>query len=374
MAAAVPPGAAFTPKSVLVTGGAGFIGSHVVHRLCARYPRSKVVVLDSLNYCASMKNLEGLSERHAGTFKFVHGDIKSADLVTYVMENERTDCILHFAAETHVDNSFGNSFAFTSTNVMGTHVLLEAAKRMGSQIQRFVHVSTDEVYGESRGSDAFFEESVLEPTNPYAASKAAAEFLAKAYHRSFKVPVVITRGNNVYGPNQYPEKLVPKFINQMMRGMPLTVHGDGSTRRNMLYITDVADAFITILEHAQPGSTYNIGGRFEHTVLEIAESVLAHFGLPRDTHLLFVEDRPFNDTRYHIDHSKLLELGWRQKVDFSTGLRMTLDWYKAHADHWGSIERALAPHPKVFGDYATHEPPALHFHKRPLSPARAPDL
>jgi len=353
----------FRPKSVLVTGGAGFIGSFVVKRLLHELEEDvQVVVMDNLSYCASMKNLDKEAMR-SGRCKFVYGSILSSDLVVYVLEVEEIDCVVHFAAETHVDNSFGNSFNFTNTNVLGTHVLLEACKRVGSQIKRFIHVSTDEVYGSNQGDDKFEEESVLEPTNPYAASKAAAEFLVKAYHHSFKLPVVITRGNNVYGPCQYPEKVVPKFINQMMRNLPLTVHGNGSTRRSMLYITDVADAFVKILKFAAPGETLNIGGNEEKSVLEIAEATLEIFGHLEDKekYINFVEDRKFNDTRYHISNQKLLELGWTQKVSFDQGLAETAKWYRENVNHWGSIEHALAAHPRFFGDSVTHEPPHFQF-------------
>jgi len=347
----------YVPSNILVTGGAGFIGSHVVRKLLEKYPNAKVVVFDNLSYCASMKNLD--SEAANPRVKFVLGSITSSDLVLYVLEKEGIDCIVHCAAETHVDNSFGNSFAFTQTNVFGTHVLLEAAKRMMPQITRFIHVSTDEVYGESTGDDCFKEASVLEPTNPYAASKAAAEFLVKAYHRSFNLPVVITRGNNVYGPNQYPEKLIPKFVHQMMRDLPLTVHGDGSTCRNLLYVTDVADAFLCILEGAHPGEVINIGGEHEHTVLDIGEKILELFGRSeeKEKYIKFVDDRKFNDTRYNINNAKLLELGWKQRVDFTTGLATTVEWYKNNQMHWGSIEHALTAHPRLHGDWGTHDPP-----------------
>mmetsp|Transcript_13674 Transcript_13674/g.26431 ORF Transcript_13674/g.26431 Transcript_13674/m.26431 type:complete len:378 (-) Transcript_13674:90-1223(-) len=356
----------YVPQSILLTGGAGFIGSHVLRKVLTTFPDTKVVVLDNLSYCASVKNLDEALEHPNCTF--VHGSITSSDLVVYVLEKEEVDTVLHFAAETHVDNSFGNSFKFTQTNVMGTHVLLEACKRLNGQIRRFIHVSTDEVYGESLGNESFLEESVLEPTNPYAASKAAAEFMVKAYHRSFKLPVIITRGNNVYGPNQYPEKIVPKFIHQMMRDIPLTVHGDGSTLRNMLFVSDVADAFITIVRFAEPGQTLNIGGSQELSVMDISSAILDSFGRNseegRKKWVYFAEDRKFNDTRYNIDNSKLLELGWKPKVDFKTGLQTTLEWYKAHPNHWGSIEHALAAHPRVLGEDGSHEPPLPFHHAR----------
>jgi UDP-glucose 4,6-dehydratase len=238
----------------------GFIASHVAILLCKQYSQYKIVVYDKLDYCSCLANLEELFD--LPNFKFIKGDIASPDLVSYVLREEKIDTILHFAAQTHVDNSFGNSFAFTETNIYGTHVLLESAKCCKTR-RRFVHVSTDEVYGEGEDfdTDPMSEEHVLEPTNPYAATKAGAEFLAKPYFRSFKLPCLIARGNNVYGPYQFPEKLIPKFTNQLMKGLPVTLHGDGSNTRNFLYVKDVATAFDTIMHKGTPGHVYNIGGK-----------------------------------------------------------------------------------------------------------------
>jgi len=200
---------AYEPKNILITGGAGFIASHVILLLVKKYPNYKIVNLDILDYCSSLKNLAEIEQFR--NYKFVKGSIGSTDLVNYILKKEKIDTIMHFAAQSHVDNSFGNSLVFTQTNVLGTHVLLEASKVAG--IKRFIHVSTDEVYGEiDRADGDASEEKVLEPTNPYAATKAAAEFIVKSYHRSFNLPIIITRGNNVYGPHQYPEKIIPKFI------------------------------------------------------------------------------------------------------------------------------------------------------------------
>ncbi len=281
-------------------------------------------------------------------YKFIRGNICSSDLVTYVLKSENIDTVMHFAAQTHVDNSFGNSFQFTQNNIMGTHVLLESAKIVG--IKRFIHVSTDEVYGEqTRDQAAMNEEQVLEPTNPYAATKAGAEFLAKSYHRSFKMPLIITRGNNVYGPHQYPEKLVPKFINQLMRGHAVTLHGTGTNTRNFLYVEDVARAFEIILLKGQIGSIYNIGGSNEKQNIEVAKDLikLLGYGDREGEMMTFVPDRAFNDLRYHIDSSRLRELGWREEVTWKDGLAATVEWYRRNTNRYGNIDGALVAHPRA---------------------------
>lgn len=217
-----------------------------------------------------MKNLEPVA--NLGTFKFIHGDIRSVDLVRYILSQEKVDTILHFAAETHVDNSFGNSFAFTETNMMGTHVLLEAS-RLAKTVRRFVHVSTDEVYGESsfENNSSNVESHPLTPTNPYSASKAAAEMLVTAYGTSYKLPYIVTRGNNVYGPRQYPEKAIPKFIHLLQRGKKIPVHGDGASLRSYMHVHDAATAFDHILHKGEDNNIYNIGSHEERTVLSVAK-------------------------------------------------------------------------------------------------------
>jgi len=259
---------------------------------------------------------------------------------------------MHFAAQTHVDNSFGNSFTFTHTNIYGTHVLLESAKNC-KNIRRFIHVSTDEVYGEGEDFDVdpMKEEHVLEPTNPYAATKAGAEFIVKSYHRSFKLPVIITRGNNVYGPHQYPEKLIPKFTNQLLRGMPLTLHGDGSNTRNFLFVEDVARAFDTILHKGTVGHIYNIGGTNEVPNIQVAKDLIRILGLQdREEDLVcFVSDRKFNDLRYTINSSKLEALGWKELVTWEEGLKTTVKWYEEHSIRYGNIDQALVAHPRITG-------------------------
>ncbi|CAI7824658.1 unnamed protein product [Closterium sp. NIES-53] len=241
----------YTPNVILITGAAGFIASHVANRLVRSHPQYRVVVLDKLDYCSSLRNLD--PSMRSPNFKFVKGDIASADLVNYLLLTEGIDTVMHFAAQTHVDNSFGNSFEFTKNNIYGTHVLLEACKQAGT-IKRFIHVSTDEVYGET-SADALVgnsEGSRLLPTNPYSATKAGAEMLVMAYSQSYGIPCITTRGNNVFGPNQFPEKMIPKFMLLAMQGKPLPIHGDGSNVRSYLYCEDVAEAFDVFKEVPSP--------------------------------------------------------------------------------------------------------------------------
>jgi len=257
---------------------------------------------------------------------------------------------MHFAAQTHVDNSFGNSFAFTNANIYGTHVLLESAKNCDT-IRRFIHVSTDEVYGEGEDFETapMQEEHVLEPTNPYAATKAGAEFLVKSYLRSFKLPCLITRGNNVYGPHQFPEKLIPKFTNQLLRDLPVTLHGDGQNTRNFLYVVDVARAFDVILHKGQVGHIYNIGGENEKPNVQVAKDLIALLGKKdREEELItFVPDRKFNDLRYTINSSKLHKLGWKEEMSWEEGLKTTVEWYMKNTYRYGNIDQALVAHPRI---------------------------
>lgn len=408
----------YEPKVMLITGGCGFIGSHVTKLMVNTYPDCKIIVMDKLSYSSSLKHLEEIvydrrnikekemkvsnsknddldgcsnnsskydalsseSMRSRNAFTFIQGDISSADLVNHILKSEKVDTVLHFAAQTHVDNSFGNSFAFTETNVYGTHVLLEACYRLGNQIKLFMHVSTDEVYGESRetiptgaslddnisnasksngGSKdgkhhiQFVEDSPLEPTNPYAATKAAAEFIVKAYHRSFGLPVIITRSNNVYGEGQYPEKLIGKFCNQLLRKMPLTIHGKGQSMRSFLHVDDVSRAYESIMRKGKIGEVYNIGGTETLSVLDVAEEMLKLFGLEKEKekHIQFVEDRKYNDMRYVICTEKLYALGWHEQVSWKEGIERTVNWYKEvkGEEYWQEVERALEAHPRLLG-------------------------
>jgi len=298
-----------------------------------------------------LKNLASVSD--LPNYTFVKGSITSPDLVNYVLRKEAIDTVMQYAAQTHVDNSFGNSFSFTEANILGTHVLLEAAKE--AKLKLFVHVSTDEVYGDGESGTPSHEGSPLEPTNPYAATKAGAEYLVKAYHRSFALPVIITRGNNVYGPHQFPEKIIPKFINQLMRGLPLTLHGTGSNTRNYLFVEDVARAFDTILHSGLVGEIYNIGGNNERSNIQVAQELLKSLGKVTEAgsmesaikaNIVYVPDRPFNDLRYYLDCKRLNALGWKEEVSFEDGLQRTVEWYKKYSGNWDDVESALVAHPR----------------------------
>jgi dTDP-glucose 4,6-dehydratase len=327
----------YIPKNVLVTGGAGFIGSHVVDRLVKL--GYNVVVLDKFDVCSS-KHRAGVENVHT-----VRGDIRDMKVVSDILRDHKIDTVMHFAAATHVDNSFGNSLEFTINNVYGTHALLEACRIYG-KIRRFINVSTDEVYGTKEGCSD--ENSTLEPTNPYSAAKAGAEMMCKAYATSYDMPIIISRGNNVYGPGQYPEKLVPKMLLLSLCSPPrdLPVHGDGSALRSFLYISDVVEAFDLILHYGLIGETYNIGTKKEMSVLDVVRSI-------RDTYssksnIVNVKDRAFNDKRYFIGFEKLSALGWSQEVDWEEGLALTAAWYSSEfADAWNKkdVEKALLAHP-----------------------------
>ncbi|CAM0957407.1 unnamed protein product [Alopecurus aequalis] len=339
----------YEPKNILITGAAGFIASHVANRLVRNHPSYRVLALDKLDYCASLNNLAPALA--SPNFRFVRGDIASADLVLHLLLGERIDTVMHFAAQTHVDNSFGNSLEFTKNNIIGTHVLLEACRRAGpGAVRRFVHVSTDEVYGETDKDAAVgnHEASQLLPTNPYSATKAASEMLVMAYARSYGLPAITTRGNNVYGPQQFPEKLVPKFILLAMRGGPLPVHGDGSHVRSYLYCEDVAEAFDVVLHRGEVGSVYNIGTTKERRVVDVLRHICGMFGLNPAEAIRTVSDRPFNDHRYFIDDQKLKALGWSERTQWEEGIKKTADWYIKHGkDWWGDLSGALLPHPSM---------------------------
>lgn len=324
----------YDPKSILVTGCCGFIGSNVLTYLLKKYPSVNFVNIDKLDYCSSLKNVECLS---TSKYTFYKCDIRNADMIRSILKLHSIDTVIHFAAQTHVDNSFGNSIQFTLDNVLGTHTLLECCKEYGA-IERFIHISTDEVYGEVGFNDEECKETmILTPTNPYAASKAGAEHLVFSYYHSFKLPVIVVRGNNVYGPKQYPEKLIPRFTKLLLENKKCTIHGKGETRRNFIHVNDVGTAIEKILTKGIIGEIYNIGSKHEYSVMEIATKLVNRLKYTEsiEEHIEFVEDRCFNDLRYSISNQKLKDLGWSEEVDFEEGFASTIQWYIDNmAGHW----------------------------------------
>ena len=317
-------------KTLFITGGAGFIGSNFINKLFEHNNDYKVIIFDALYYCADENNIEQ-SIRNSENYKFINGNLQSYDLLKYIFESNKITHIIHFAAQSHVQNSFTDSIQYTKDNVLGTHNLLEVARLYSPYLERFIHCSTDEVYGESMlnvDEEHKTEQSVLCPTNPYAASKAAAEMLVQSYNHSFKMPIIITRGNNVYGLNQYPEKVIPRFINQLKLGEKVTIQGDGSCVRAFLHVFDTARAFTTILEKGKVGEIYNIGcdEGMEYSVLDIAKILIKKIKNTEeyDKWITYIEDRPFNDKRYYISNDKLRDLGWNIEINFEKGIDMIL--------------------------------------------------
>jgi dTDP-glucose 4,6-dehydratase len=317
---------------ILVTGGAGFIGSNFAHTFHARYPASHVVVLDALTYAGRRENLEGLPAR---ALTFIHGDIRDPEAVARAMEG--CDLVVNFAAESHVDRSIESPGEFIQTDVYGVFVLCEEARRRG--VSRFVQVSTDEVYGEVLEGRST-EEWPLMPRSPYAASKAGGDRLAYAYSTTYSLPVVVTRCSNNYGPRQYPEKLVPLFVTNAIDDQPLPVYGTGLNHRDWLYVDDHCSAIVALLAHpGVEGETFNIGAENELDVLTITDTILKLLGKPR-TLIRHVEDRPGHDRRYAVDSSKLTRLtGWRPAVSFDDGIARTVEWFRTHESWWRQIKQ-----------------------------------
>jgi dTDP-glucose 4,6-dehydratase/UDP-glucose 4,6-dehydratase len=314
-------------KSILVTGGCGFIGSNFVNYMVQKYPNYFILSLDAMYYCASEDNLLP-KVIQAPNFKMKKGNINEYYLILSLIEDYGITDIVHFAAQSHVDHSFDNSLQYTDDNVKGTHTLLEVVRKHQPEI-RFFHFSTDEVYGESQlDEDPKHEMSVLCPTNPYAASKAAAEMLVNAYRHSYQMKTIITRCNNVYGPNQYPEKLIPRFIMLLKENKKCTIHGKGESLRSFIHVDDVCSAMDLILVKGVVGEIYNIGSENENelTVKNIADILIQELkpNEPKENWIEFVEDRPFNDKRYFITNHKIKSLGWQQKVNFMEGLKKLL--------------------------------------------------
>ncbi len=316
---------------ILVTGGAGFIGSHLVRRLLAN-GRDQIVNLDALRYSGNLENLSDVTKNPRYTF--VHGDICDAKTVERVLREHGIEAVINCAAETHVDRSIVEPGGFARTDVIGTGVLLEEARK--AKVTRFLQVSTDEVYGSVEAGWSK-EEDALDPRSPYSASKAGGDLLVRSYWTTYRFPVLITRGSNTYGPNQYPEKFIPLFVTNALDDQPLPLYGDGRYRRDWLSVFDHCSAIEQVLRQGEPGSIYNIGGGNERENIAVAEVILKHLGRPT-TLLRFVQDRPGHDRRYAVDCGRLCALGWSPAVPFEEGLRATVDWYRDHQEWWRKIK------------------------------------
>lgn len=318
--------------TLLVTGGAGFIGSCFVRHELKKHPDYKIINLDALTYCGNLENLDDVKDNP--NYTFVHGNICDRNLVRELVEN--SDCVINFAAESHVDNSIKHPEIFVETNVQGTLNLLQASKELG--VERYLQVSTDEVYGTLGKTGYFYETTPLAPNSPYSASKASADMLVRAYRETYGMPTLNTRCSNNYGPYQYPEKLIPFFISQLLKGEKVPVYGDGLNVRDWLYVYDHCEAIDIVLHKGKIGEVYNIGGHNEKTNMEITHLILEAMGKD-DSSIRFVEDRLGHDRRYAISNDKITsELGWKPSITFEEGIKLTINWYLNNQDWIDSIK------------------------------------
>jgi len=321
-------------KQILVTGGAGFIGSNFILYMIKKYPKIKIVNLDKLTYAGNLDNLKSIEKDPC--YKFVHGDICSPSDVKRAMRG--VDCVVHFAAESHVDRSISGPAIFVQTNVIGTQVLLDSAREL--QVKHFHHVSTDEVFGSlplDNKNQKFSEKTPYDPRSPYSASKAASDHIVRAYAETYGLPITISNCTNNYGPYHFPEKVIPLFITNALKNKPLPIYGKGRAIRDYLFVKDHCSAIDLILSRGKAGETYCVGGDSERNTIEVADAILKILG--KDKNLkTFVEDRKGHDMRYAMDHKKITrELGWKPSVSFEGGLEQTIEWFKKNEPWWQRI-------------------------------------
>ena len=323
----------YIPHNILITGIGGFIGSNFLLEMVKKYKSYNFIGIDIMSYCSSMKNFEEIM--NYDNFIFIKTNINNLNFLNYIFKKYNIDTVIHFAAYTHVDDSFGNSINFTKNNVLGTHILLEVSNK--NNIKRFIHVSTDEVYG-NNNNNISNENTLLEPTNPYAASKASAEHIVKSYYKSFNLPIIITRSNNIYGPKQYPEKVIPKFILRLNKNLKCNIHGYGNQFRSFLFIDDLIKAFDIILHCGLIGETYNIGCENEYSIIDVSKKLIKKIKNTENYEewINYVEDRCFNDQRYKISNKKIKKLGWKQEINFNQGLNKTIEWYLNNLNYWNN--------------------------------------
>ena len=319
---------------IMVTGGAGFIGSNFIHYMLRNYPQYQIINYDKLTYAGNLENLRELEDHPH--YAFVKGDILNSELVEHVMKE--VDLVVHFAAESHVDRSVLDPGNFVRTNVMGTHVLLESARKLN---KKFHHVSTDEVYGDlplEEKDKAFTEESPYNPSSPYSASKAASDHLVRAYHRTYGLPITISNCSNNYGPYQFPEKIIPLFVTNIMEDRKVPLYGDGRNIRDWIHVDDHSRAVDAIIHRGKIGETYVVGGNAEKSNFELTLTILQAMGVGEEM-LEYVKDRPGHDRRYAIRFYKIkAELGWEPRIDFELGIRQTIDWYRNNEDWWRRVK------------------------------------
>lgn len=314
--------------TMLVTGGAGFIGSNFIRHMLTEHPDTRIVNLDALTYAGNLENLRDVAGNP--NYTFVRGDICDPETVAAVFRNHPIDTVVHFAAESHVDRSISDGAAFVRTNVLGTFTLLDCARKHG--VRRFIHISTDEVYG-STPSGSFRETDTLNPSSPYSSSKAASDLLARSFFITHGLPVIVTRCTNNYGPYQFPEKLIPFFTTNLLQGKKVPVYGTGRNVRDWLYVIDHCRAIDFILQHGEPGEIYNIGGGAEMTNLEITQKILELLG-EDESMIEYVPDRKGHDFRYSLDFGKLRKLGWKPAYRFDDALEATVEWYVENEWWW----------------------------------------
>ena len=331
-------------KTLLVTGGAGFIGSNFIHYLLRKYPRTKIINLDKLTYAGNLDNLKDIETDPR--YEFIHGDIRDRDLVRGLFPKVRG--VVHFAAETHVDRSILDAGEFVLTDVYGTFVLLEAL-RASPEVEFFIHVSTDEVYG-SRDQGFFSEEDSLNPSSPYAASKAGADRLAYAYTATYGLPVIIARPSNNFGPCQYPEKFIPLFVTHALEDKTLPLYGQGTNVRDWLYVEDNCRAIDLLMRQGKAGEAYNIGAGNEVQNIRIAEKICDFLGKPRDL-IKLVPDRLGHDRRYALDCRKMQALGWKPQAEFEQALEATVRWYRDNEDWWRKIKERSRDFRAFYNEY-----------------------
>lgn len=331
-------------RTVLVTGGSGFIGSHLVCSLVNRHPDWRIINLDNLDYCCSPRSLESVEDK--ANYTFIRGDVCNSRLVNHIFNTENVDVIFHLAAKTHVDASFENPSSFQRVNIDGTRVLLGAAHQAQYQPQRFIYVSTDEVYGASLDK-VFDESSPVRPSNPYSATKAAAEYLVRSYWDKYKFPIIITRSNNTYGPRQYTEKVIPRFLTLLQMDKKCTIQGTLPKSRHFLFVDDAVNAFLLVLQKGVVGEIYNVGTNCEIPIMQLARELVKMVKNVPDSELNdwleFVPDRPRVDLRYPIRCEKLQQLGWKAEVSWAEGIRQTVKWYQDNPNFWSEATEDLGP-------------------------------